>query len=123
SLGGKVPDPFNKFLEIEKAMYRLAYEELRPANTVSAIDAKVARLAASLGGDFKRAWALQISEAAESFFKLDTELKAGMCYVIHPWAEPRSGKGYNGHTVGNTCIVTESKAEVVNKSVQDLMVV
>ncbi len=123
SLGGNVPDSFRKFLEIEKAMYKLAYEELRPGTTVSAVDAKVAKLAASMGGDFRRAWALQISEAAESFFKLDTELKPGMCYVIHPWAEPRSGKGYNGHTVGNTCIVTEGKAEVLNKSVQDLRIV
>ena len=123
SLGAKAPDSFKKFLEIEKAMYKLAYEELRPGNTVSAIDTKVAKLAASMGGDFRRAWALQISEAAESFFKLDTELRAGMCYVIHPWVEPRSGKGYNGHTVGNTCIVTDGKAEVVNRSAQDLRVV
>jgi Xaa-Pro aminopeptidase len=123
SLGGKLPDSFKKFLEIEKAMYGLAYEELRPGNTVSAIDAKVAKLAASLGGDYRRAWALQISEAAESFFKLDTELRAGMCYVIHPWAEPRSGKGYNGHTVGNTCIVTEGKPEVLNKTPLELRVV
>ncbi len=123
SLGAKQPDSFKKFLEIEKAMYKLAYEELRPGNTVSAIDTKVAKLAASMGGDFRRAWALQISEAAESFFKLDTELRAGMCYVIHPWVEPRSGKGYNGHTVGNTCIVTDGKAEVVNRSAQDLRVV
>jgi Xaa-Pro aminopeptidase len=123
SLGARQPDSFRKFLEIEKAMYKLAYDELRPGNTVAAIDAKVAKLAASMGGDFRRAWALQISEAAESFFRLDTELKAGMCYVIHPWAEPRSGKGYNGHTVGNTCIVTDGKPEVLNRSVQELMVV
>jgi Xaa-Pro aminopeptidase len=123
SLGAEQPDSFKKFLEIEKAMYKLAYDELRPGNTVSAIDAKVAKLAASMGGDFRRAWALQISEAAESFFKLDTELRAGMCYVIHPWVEPRSGKGYNGHTVGNTCIVTDDKAEVVNRSAQELRVV
>jgi Xaa-Pro aminopeptidase len=123
SLGTRQPDSFKKFLEIEKAMYKLACDELRPGNAVSAIEAKVAKLAASMGGDFRRAWALQTSEAAESFFKLDTELKAGMCYVIHPWVEPRSGKGYNGHTVGNTCIVTEGKPEVLNRSVQELRVV
>ena len=100
SLGGRVHDSFRKFLEIEKAMYKLAFEELRPGNTVSAIDAKVAKLAASMGGDFRRAWALQISEAAESFFKLDTELKPGMCYVIHPWAEPRSGRHETVHEPG-----------------------
>jgi Xaa-Pro aminopeptidase len=122
-LGGKAPDAFRKLLDIHKAMYRLAHEELRPGNTVSAIDAKAAKLAASLGGDFRRAWALQLSELAESFFKLDAELMKGMCYVIHPWTEPRSGKGFNGHTIGNTCIVTDGKPEVVNKSLQEIRVV
>jgi Xaa-Pro aminopeptidase len=123
SLGGRFPDSFRKFLDIEKAMYKFAYEELRPGNSVSAIEAKVEKLAASMGGEFRRAWALQIAELAESFFKLDLELKAGMAYVIHPWLEPLSGKGYNGHTIGNTCIVTDGKPEVLNKSLQEVRVV
>jgi hypothetical protein len=104
-------------------MYQLAYDELRPGNTVSAIDAKAAKLAASLGGNFRRAWALQLSELAESFFKLDAELMKGMCYVIHPWTEPRSGKGFNGHTVGNTCIITGEEPEVVHGTPLEFRVV
>ena len=122
-LGGKVPDSFKKLVDIHKAMYKLAYEELWPGNTVSAIDAKAAKLAASLGGDFKRAWALQLSELAESFFKLDAELTNGMCYIIHPWTEPRSGKGFHGHTVGNTCLITGNEPEVVHKTPLDFMVI
>ncbi len=122
-LGRKVHDSFRKLLDIQKAMYKLAYEELRPGNTVAAIDAKAAKLAASMGGDFKRAWALQLSELAESFFKLDAELEKGMCYVIHPWTEPRSGKGFHGHTVGNTCLITGGNPEVVHKTPLEYMVV
>ena len=115
-LGGKVPASYRKLLEIHQAMYELAYEELRPGNSVAAIDGKTAKLAASMGGDFRRAWALQSSELAESFFRLDTEIMKNMCYVIHPWTEIRSGKGYNGHTVGNTCIVTDGRPEVVHRT-------
>lgn len=122
-LGRKVPGPFKKLLDIHKAMYQLAYDELRPGNTVSEIDAKAAKLAASLGGDFRRAWALQLSELAESFFKLDAELMKGMCYVIHPWTEPRLGKGFNGHTVGNTCIITGEEPEVLHRTALEFRVV
>jgi Xaa-Pro aminopeptidase len=122
-LGRKVPGSFTKLLDIHKAMYELAYKALWPGNTVTAIDAKAAKLAASMGGDFRRAWALQLSELAESFFKLDAELMKGMCYVIHPWTEPRSGKGFNGHTIGNTCIITGEVPEVVHGTPLEVRVV
>lgn len=122
-LGGKVPDPFRKLMEIHKAMYKLSHAELRPGNTVLAIDTNAAQLAASMGGDFKRAWTMQLSELAESFFRLNTELAKGMCYVIHPWTEPTSGKGFHGHTIGNTCIVTDGEPEVVHKTPLNYVVV
>jgi Xaa-Pro aminopeptidase len=122
-LGRRVPDGLKKRDEIHRAMYSAARAALRAGNTVSTIDGKAAEAAARLGGDFRRAWALQTTELAESFFKLDVELRAGMCYVIHPWTEPRSGKGYNGHTIGDTCIVTAGDPEGVNNSLQEIRVV
>ena len=122
-LGPRIPDGLKKRDEIHRAMYSAAREALRAGNTVSMVDGKAAQAAARLGGDFRRAWALQTTELAESFFKLDVELRAGMCYVIHPWTEPRSEKGYNGHTIGNTCIVTAGEPEEVNKAPQEIRVV
>ena len=122
-LGQRIPDGLKKRDEIHRAMYSAARTALRAGNTVSTVDGKAAEAAARLGGDFRRAWALQTTELAESFFKLDVELKAGMCYVIHPWTEPRSGKGYNGHTIGDTCIVTAGEPEGVNKSRQEIRLV
>jgi len=122
-MGGKAPDAFKKLVKIHTAMYNLACEELRAGNTIGAVDAKTAKLAASMGGNFKRAWALQLSELAESFFKLDAELQKGMCYVIHPWTEPSSGRGFHGHTVGNTCLVTGGEPEVVHKTPLEVMVI
>ena len=122
-MGGKAPDAFKKLVKIHTAIYNLACEELRAGNTIGAVDAKTAKLAASMGGNFKRAWALQLSELAESFFKLDAELQKGMCYVIHPWTEPSSGRGFHGHTVGNTCLVTGGEPEVVHKTPLEVMVI
>jgi hypothetical protein len=57
------------------------------------------------------------------FFRLNTGLKAGMSYVNHSWREFSSGKGFQGHTIGNTCIVTDGEPEIVHKSVLELRVV
>jgi Xaa-Pro aminopeptidase len=122
SIGGKVPRSFTELLNIDKEIYQLALEELRPGNTVGSIEEKVFKLA-SQKGDFRRAWTLQSAELAESFFKFDTEIKANMSYVIHPWTEFSSGKGLEGHTIGNTVIVTGGEPEQVNRSPLDLMVV
>jgi Xaa-Pro aminopeptidase len=121
SLGGNVPHSFTELLNIDKELYQLALRELRPGNTVAAIEEEIFKLA-SERGDFRRAWALQSVELAEAFFKLDLEIKANMSYVIHPWTEFSSGKGLEGHTIGNTIIVTGDEPEQVNKSPLDVIV-
>jgi Xaa-Pro aminopeptidase len=122
SIGGKVPRSFTELLKVDQEIHQLALEELRPGNTVMAIEAKIFKFA-SRRGNFRRAWALQSVELAESFFKYDVEIKANMSYVIHPWTEYSSGKGLEGHTIGNTVIITEGKPEQVNRSPLDLVVV
>ena len=121
SLGGNVPHSFTELLNIDKELYQLALKELRPGNTVAVIEEKIFKLASSRGY-FRRAWALQSVELAEAFFKLDLEIKATMSYVIHPWTEFSSGKGLEGHTIGNTVIVTGGEPEQVNKSPLDVIV-
>ena len=123
SLGGNTPQDFMELMEIHKDMHRVAYEELRPGNRISEIEKKVAEVAASHGIDFRRAWATQSTELAEAFFKLDTEVTAGMSYVNHPWTELTSGMGYQGHTIGNSCIITEDGPEIVHKSSLELRIV
>ncbi len=120
SVGGKPPRSFTERLKIDKEIYKLAINELRPGNRVGTIEAKIFKLARRKG-DFRRAWTLQSTELAEAFFKLDIEIKAGMSYVIHPWTEFSSGKGMQGHTIGNTVIVTTGEPEQTNKSPLDLM--
>ena len=73
----------------------------------------MAEAAASSGEVFRRAWATQSTELAEAFFKLNTEVKPGMPYLNHPWTEWASGKGFQGHTIGNTCIVKDGELEIV----------
>jgi Xaa-Pro aminopeptidase len=110
-------------MEIHKTMHQTAFDELRPGNWIAEIESKVAEAAASMGGDFRRAWATQSGELAEAFFKLNTEVKVGMTYVNHPWTEWSSGEGFQGHTIGNTCIVTDGEPEIVHKSPMELKVV
>lgn len=121
SVGGSPPRSFTELLEIDKEIYQLALQELRPGNTVGAIEAKVYELARKRG-DFRRAWALQSTELAEAFFKMDTEIKGSMSYVIHPWTEFSSGKGLQGHTVGNTVIVTGTQPEQISKLPLDFLI-
>ena len=83
----------------------------------------MAEAAASSGEVFRRAWATQSTELAEAFFKLNTEVKPGMPYLNHPWTEWASGKGFQGHTIGNTCIVKDGELEIVHKSPLELRVV
>jgi Xaa-Pro dipeptidase len=122
SLGGDLPKDFLKLLNIHKSMHKTALNQLRPGNWISEIEEKVAAAAASTGGDFRRAWATQSTELAEAFFKLNTEVKAGMSYVNHPWTEWASGKGFQGHTIGNSCIVADTKPEIVHKTSLELRV-
>ena len=123
SLGGDVPEDFINLLDIHQTMHKTAFDQLRPGNWISEIEEKVAKAAGSSGEDFRRAWATQSTELAEAFFKLNTEVKAGMSYVIHPWTEWASGKGFLGHTIGNTCIVKDGEPEIVHKSPLELRVV
>jgi methionine aminopeptidase len=118
-----VPDDFVRLVEIHKAMHQTAFDELRPGNWISEIENKVAEVATSMGADFRRAWATQSSELAEAFFKLNTEVKVRMSYINHPWTELSTGEGFQGHTIGNTCIVTDGEPEIVHKSPMELKVV
>jgi Xaa-Pro aminopeptidase len=122
SLGGNPPPAFTQLLNIDKEIYQLALDELRPGNSVAQIEAKLFEFARSKG-DFRRAWALQSTELAEAFFKTDTEIQPNMSYVIHPWTEFSSGRGLQGHTIGNTVIVTGKEPEQVNKSILDVRTV
>jgi Xaa-Pro aminopeptidase len=122
SIGGNPPHSFTELLKIDQEIYRFALQELRAGNTVGAIEAKIFDFA-SARGDFRRAWALQSTELAEAFFKLDTEIQAGMSYVIHPWTEFSSGQGLQGHTIGNTVIVTKEEPEQISRMPLDLAAV
>ncbi len=119
-VGGKAPRDFTQLLNVDKEIYRVALEELRPGNTTTGIEEKISGFASRMG-KFRRVWALQSVELAEAFFKYEVKIQANMSYVIHPWTEFSSGKGFEGHTVGNTVIVTGGEPEQVNKSPLDLV--
>jgi Xaa-Pro dipeptidase len=122
SVGGSVPGSFTDLLEIHRKIYQLALREMCSGNTIAAIENKVFDFACKRG-DFRRAWALQSTELAEAFFKVDSTLKTGMSYVIHPWTEYSSGRGLQGHTLGNTVIITDTQPEQISRSPLDLVTV
>ena len=122
SVGAQPPRSFMELLRIDQEIYQLALQELRPGSMVGTIEDRIFDFARGRG-PFRRAWALQSTELAEAFFKLDTEIKAGMSYVIHPWTEFGSGHGLQGHTIGNTVIVTEAEPEQISKLRMDVAIV
>jgi len=119
-LGKKAPAGFMKRLEVNKAMYRTAYDNLRPGNFVGGVEKMVEERVAGMG-KWRRSWALQSAEVAESFHKVNLQIQRNMCFVIHPWSEPASG--FIGHTIGNTCVVRDNEPEVLHKSPQDIVYV
>jgi Xaa-Pro aminopeptidase len=121
-LGKKPPAGFVKRLQINKTMYQTAFENLRPGNFVGSVEKMVEERVAGMGR-WRRSWALQSAELAESFHKVNLQIQRNMCFVIHPWSEPLSGKGFMGHTIGNTCIVRDGEPEVLHKSSQDVITV
>ncbi len=124
SIGGDVPEGFKNLMRIHNAMYELAFNELRPGTTVGATEKKVFELGVSLGGDFRRAWTLQTVEPGEAYFKLNfAKFKPGMAFVNHPWTEPSSGIGHEGHTIGNTLIVTENEPILTSRLPRELIIV
>ena len=121
-LGKKPPAGFVKRLQVNKVMYQTAFDNLKPGNFVGSIENMVEERAASMG-KWQRSWAVQSAELAESFYKVNLQIQRNMCFVIHPWSEPLSGKGYMGHTIGNTCLVTEVEPEMLHRSPNDVITI
>jgi Xaa-Pro aminopeptidase len=119
-----MPESFTELFKLNQEMYQLTRDELRPGTTVVAIEHKIQALTASRG-KFSRTWTLQSAEMAEAHFRTDyMEIKAGMTWVNHPWTElPRGVPGLNGHTIGNTLIVTEAEPEIASGLPLDLVII
>ena len=117
---GDPPRDFIELFKIHMELYELVRKELRPGNTWNQVDAKVKELALQKR-DFSRAWALQTTELAESGPRYNLELKAGMAIINHPWTS--TAGGYEGHTIGDTFIVTEGEPEGLSKLPLEVKVV
>jgi Xaa-Pro aminopeptidase len=125
SVGGtNLPNSFKDLFKLHKDIYNMANEELRPGARVIEIERKAFKLASSRG-DFSRVWTLEAAEVEEDLNKATyAEIKAGMCFVNHPWTEPAAGiPGHRGHFLGNTVIVTESKPMVTSRMPIELRVI
>jgi Xaa-Pro dipeptidase len=119
-LGKRAPRAFTQLLEIHKEIYWLALDKLRSGKRILQIEEEVFELAAARG-QFRRAWTLQSVELAEAFFKFDVELEPNMSYVLHPWTEYSSGQGFQGHTIGNTVLVTDNEPRQLSRLPLDLV--
>lgn len=125
SVGGtNLPGSFKELFKLHKDIYEMANEELRPGATVIDIERKAFQLASSLA-DFGRVWTLEAVEVEEDTNKRTyAEIKAGMCFVNHPWIEPPAKvPGHRGHFLGNSVIVTEGKPEVTSRVPVELKVI
>ncbi|MBN2062342.1 MAG: aminopeptidase P family protein [Deltaproteobacteria bacterium] len=125
SIGGQIPQSFKDRMNVDKALYELALNELRQGNRYGEIDKKVFEAAEKLvPGFYKRAWALQPHEIDPALDRITLEeLRPGTVWVNHPWTVPASGKGYEGHTIGNTVIVTEDEPEVTSRWPCEIVVI
>jgi Xaa-Pro aminopeptidase len=121
-IGKRAPAGLVERMRVNNAMYQTACENLRPGAFVMEVEKRVEERAAGMG-QWSRSWALQSAELAEAFHKVNLTIQKNMCFVVHPWSEPASGKGYRGHTIGNTCLVTDGDPEGLNKFPQEIITV
>lgn len=122
--GGDLPQSFNDLFKLHKDIYDMANEEIRPGKTVIEIERMAAKMASSRI-EIERAWTLEAAEVEEDFNKATyTEIRAGMCFVNHPWIEAPEGKpGHRGHILGNTIIVTDDKPIITSRIPTELTVI
>ena len=125
SIGGTgLPGSFKDLFKLHKDIYDMANEELRPGARVIEIERRALKLASSLR-DFGRVWTLEAVEVEEDTNKATyAEIRAGMCFVNHPWIEPAAKvPGHRGHFLGNTVIVTGHKPVVTSRMPVELRVI
>lgn len=117
---GTPPDDFMKLYEIHRGMYQLVASELKAGKRVAEIEAKAKKFALEKApGRFSdKIWALQSSEISDAgLYKISTELRSGMCFVVHPWTTDATirpahkGDIISGHIIGDTYIITEDGSE------------
>lgn len=126
---GTPPDDYIELLNINKGMYRIAYESLRAGNVAQEISDKATDWALAQGRPLSAARpSLQLVDSILTTPTFMGELKAGMVFVNHPWTAPPQAditarKGHMGHMIGNTLIITEGEPECVSKFLLELTVV
>lgn len=125
SVHGDVPKSFTDRMNIDNELYEFTLNELRPGRRYGEIEKRVFELAEKLAPRFyRRVWSLQANETDPGQDRLTfVEFKPGMVWINHPWTEPASGKGHEGHTIGNTVIITEGEPEVTSRWPRELVVV
>ena len=118
---GAPTDDFIEQLDVNKKMYQMAVNELRPGKVVQEISDKVSEWAMKQGRSF--------SFASPCFQMLDNmtrtplfmgEAKPGIVFMIHPMTYPSKAalekrQGHGGHLIGDTYIVTENEPERLTK--------
>ena len=112
---GEPSDDFKRAYDVQVEIYDLANRELRPGNSLAALEQKAQELAAKRGYYLKivlQHMGLQITERIPPY----TLFRPGMYFVNHPWAEyPYDTREVGGHIIGDTVIVTDGAPERLSK--------
>jgi Xaa-Pro dipeptidase len=112
---GDPTDDFKRAYDVQVEIYDLANQELRPGNSLFALEKKAQELAAERGYYLKivlQHMGLQITERIPP----NTLFRPGMYFVNHPWAEyPYDTREAGGHIIGDTVIVTDGTPERLSK--------
>lgn len=126
---GMPNDDFMEQLDINKQMYKMAVDELRPGKVVQEISDEVSEWVIKKGRPY--------SFASPCFQMLDNmtrtplfmgEAKPGMVFMVHPMTYPDKAdldmrKGHGGHLIGDSYIVTEGKPECLTRLPLDITVI
>ena len=121
---GDPDEHFLNYLELNKDIYKAAFDAYRPGTTVAAVYAVGRELARERSnGELVSPFSCQSVDFERSFMHENRPIEPGVAYILHPWVMRADRRGYVGHNVGNTVVCTTDEPIVVHQSVQDLVIV
>lgn len=125
---GKPSADFVENFNIHKEMYRMGRDLFRAGNVAEEIDDEVRKFALSKKPFVRASVSFQWPDFELFNARPIQEFKVGMVSVIHPnvgATEPdfMLGKGYSGHILGDTCIVTEGESETTSELPMEITII
>ena len=117
AVGGEPPADFQRFMQVNDAMYRTQFQAFRAGTTVQEVDKLGDQVGAEIsGGEWLSRFACQTVDFEQSFMHPNPALEPGMAFVLMPWLHSGGDNRFVGHGSGNTIVCTDAEPLVLHQT-------